>query len=652
MCGITGFFDKMRSSPKERMEATIIAMTDRIVHRGPDSNGFWVDPEHGVALGHRRLSIVDLSQEGHQPMMSHGGRYMIVFNGEVYNHKQLRERLEREAPEAVSRLRGHSDTEIMLACIGVWGLRNAVEQFVGMFSFALYDRRERKLHLVRDRMGEKPLYFGWAQDAFLFGSELKALKAHPGFRPEINRGVLALYLRHNYIPAPYSIYSSVSKLQPGCLLTLDTITNDVAVEPYWSVDRAVSLGKDNPFQGDDDEAIGRLEELLKQSIRQQMVADVPLGAFLSGGIDSSTVVAIMQSISDKPVKTFTIGFFEEGYNEAVHAKAVAKHLGTDHTELYVSPEQAMNVIPLIPSLYDEPFSDSSQIPTFLVAQLARKHVTVSLSGDGGDELFGGYSRYFVTPELWNKMRFVPGAGRKGMAKLIRSIPLDIWNNSFNWLSPIAARTGRAGQIGDKMYKLADLLGEPNSRTFYRSMVSHWNAQQIVKDAVEPATVFQSNVPGPIRHYEEEMMYLDSLTYLPDDILVKVDRAGMGVSLESRIPMLDHRIVEYAWSLPLGLKIRNNTGKWLLRQVLYKYIPREIIDRPKKGFGVPIDHWLRGPLREWAEHLLDERKMQQQGYFHTGPIRQKWAEHLSGKRSWHSYLWDVLMFQAWLEKEAN
>ncbi|MDF2713119.1 MAG: asnB [Paenibacillus sp.] len=653
MCGIAGFIDQSRAASREAMLATVSKMTDKIVHRGPDSSGMWSDSDTGVAMGHRRLSILDLSQEGHQPMISQSGRYHIVFNGEIYNYKLLRHMLEQENSEAVHQLRGSSDTEIMLACMELWGVEEAVKRFVGMFSFALLDRKENRLHLVRDRMGEKPLYYGWGKNVFLFGSELKAIKAHPDAVLEIDRGALTLYLRHNYIPAPYSIYKNIRKMMPGTILTFDLSTRTYKVAPYWTVEQAIGQGKSAIFTGTDVDAVQSLDALIRDSVKQQMVADVPLGAFLSGGIDSTSIVAVMQSQSIKPIKTFTIGFHEEGYNEAEHAKIIAQYLGTDHTEMYISSRQAMDVIPLIPELYDEPFSDSSQIPTFLVAQLAKKHVTVSLSGDGGDELFGGYSRYFTAQRIWRKLDRFPKLGRMGASKFIQSISKDRWDKSFGWLSPLLATSGKSGPVGDKMHKLAGLLGEPTSRTFYKSLISHCDSpESIVIGGSEPDTVFAGRRSEALFEYMEEMMYLDSISYLPDDILVKVDRAGMGVSLESRIPLLDHRIVEFAWRLPLSMKVRNQKGKWLLREVLHQYVPSEMMDRPKKGFGVPIESWLRGPLREWAESMLDESKIRSQGFFDPVPIRQKWEEHISGKRNCHSYLWNILMFQAWYEKQAN
>ncbi|TNJ66709.1 asparagine synthase (glutamine-hydrolyzing) [Paenibacillus hemerocallicola] len=651
MCGIAGFFERSGTRSGDEMVTEIVNMTEKIIHRGPNSSGFWVDPDIGLAMGHRRLSIMDLSAEGHQPMHSQSGRYIIVFNGEIYNYKKIREALETECPDAVAKLRGHSDTEIMLLCIERWGLERAIQQFVGMFSLALWDRERRVLHLARDRMGEKPLYYGWNGNVFFFGSELKAIKAHSKCSMQINRDALTLYLRHNYIPAPYSIYSSMYKLKPGSMLSLNTNTGEIIQNSYWTVEQTVNSSKSAQFTGGDAEAVEKLDSLLKEAVSQQMVADVPLGAFLSGGIDSSAIVALMQSQSAAPIKTFTIGFYEKGYNEAEQAKEVSRHLGTDHTELYVTPREAMDVIPLLPSLYDEPFSDSSQIPTYLVSQLAKRHVTVSLSGDGGDELFGGYGRYFKNDDVWRKISSVPYFGRKGLSKMIRLIPQETWNKHSSWLSPHKA--GGQRHIGDKMYTLAELLSVKDSSRLYRRSISHWQyPESVVIGGHEPVTVFDSVIPKGLSNYYETMMYYDSISYLPDDILVKVDRAGMGVSLESRIPMLDHRVVEFAWRLPLSMKIRDGKGKWLLRQVLHKYVPESLMDRPKQGFSVPIDSWLRGPMREWAEHLIDEDRLNKQGYFQAEPIRRKWTEHLNGTRNWHGYLWDILMFQAWLEEQAK
>ncbi|GAX92058.1 asparagine synthase (glutamine-hydrolyzing) [Effusibacillus lacus] len=650
MCGIAGFISIQSRLTTDELQQQAIKMGESIVHRGPDDSGIWVDAEAGIALAHRRLSIVDLSPEGHQPMVSPSGRYVIVFNGEIYNFCILREELQRSGYS----FRGHSDTEVMLAAIEQFGVEPAIKKFVGMFAFALWDRQERMLILGRDRMGEKPLFYGRIGNSFMFASELKALRNHPDFRSEIDRKALALYMRHNYIPAPYSIYRGIFKLLPGTILTFRSMFPDSELTPvpFWTVREAAEKGVENLFGGSESEAVNRLDQLLRDSVGQQMVADVPLGAFLSGGIDSSTVVAVMQSLSRQPVKTFTIGFHEEGYNEAEHAKAVARHLGTDHTELYVSLEQAMDVIPRLPVLYDEPFSDSSQIPTFLVSQLARQHVTVSLSGDGGDELFGGYNRYFWGRNIWSKIGSIPKPFRQLAARGLTVLSPQTWNSLYAAVAPLVPNRFKLQLPGDKLHKLADILAVESPEAMYRDLVSHWkNPTAVVLDTVEPKTVLNEQQSwAHLPDFTQRMMYLDMMTYLPDDILVKVDRASMGVSLESRVPMLDHRIVEFAWTLPLAMKIRNDQGKWLLRQVLYKYVPKELIERPKMGFGVPIDTWLRGPLRQWAEQLLDEERLRREGFFNPVPIRQKWAEHQSGKRNWQYYLWDVLMFQAWLEQQ--
>lgn len=650
MCGITGFIDLSRGTSHQGLQRTIIQMTNQLYHRGPDDQGIWADAEVGLAFGHRRLSIIDLSPEGHQPMISVSGRYVIVFNGEIYNFKVLRDKLAKET--GCLKLRGQSDTEVMLAAIEAWGLDTAVKNFIGMFAFALLDRKMQQLYLVRDRLGEKPLYYGLLNNTFIFGSELKALRAHPVFDADINHDALALLLRHNYIPAPYTIYKGVNKLTPGTILTLSLADSaHTSVKTYWSAKQVANVGLANLFEGDESEAVNQLDLLLRDAIKQQMVADVPLGAFLSGGIDSSTVVALMQAQSSQPVKTFSIGFYEAGYNEAKHAKAVAKHLKTEHTELYITSQQAMDVIPKLPALYDEPFSDSSQIPTHLVALLARQHVTVSLSGDGGDELFGGYNRYFWGTSIWNKIgRISPGL-RRQISKGIRSASPQTWNRLLAGVNSILPTKLKQQLPGDKLHKIADILCVESPEALYHSLISHWKSpSKIVTNSSEPLTALTNQEDwGNLNDFVQKMMYLDTVTYLPDDILVKVDRACMGVSLESRIPLLDHRVVEFAWRLPNSLKIRDGQGKWILRQVLYQYVPRELIERPKMGFGVPIDHWLRGPLREWAEELINEKRLRQEGFFNPSEIRQKWQEHCSGKRNWQYYLWDILMFQAWLEE---
>jgi asparagine synthase (glutamine-hydrolysing) len=652
MCGISGFLDWTHRSGNQELQATVLEMVNTLRHRGPDDSGAWSDAEAGVALGHRRLSIVDLSSEGQQPMRSACGRYVISLNGEVYNFKALRRELEGWGYE----FRGHSDTEVMLSGISQWGLLQAVERFNGMFAFALWDRQERKLHLVRDRLGEKPLYYGWMGKTFLFGSELKALRAHSSFKREINHDALALYLRHSYIPAPYSIYRNVFKVQPGMIVTVDTAdgVGSVASMCYWSARTAAERGVAEPFSGSYQDAVAQLDELLADAVKLRMHADVPLGAFLSGGLDSSTIVALMQAHNDKPVQTFTIGFYETGYNEAQNAKAVAHHLGTAHTELYVRPEEAMAVIPRLATLYDEPFSDSSQIPTFLISELARRDVTVSLSGDGGDELFAGYSRYFLGLKVWQTIGRIPPRLRGLAATCLTMLSPTSWETIYRGLDLLMPKKLRQQNPVEKVYKLADILRTESQETLYLGLVSHWKASaSIVLNALEPPTVFTDPAQrANLQDFTRRMMYLDTVTYLPDDILVKVDRASMGVSLEARVPFLDHRVVEFAWQIPLSMKIRNGQGKWVLRQLLHRYVPKALVERPKMGFGVPLDTWLRGPLREWADTLLDEKQLRDQGFFDPYPIRKVWDEHLSGQMDWQYHLWDVLMFQAWLEHERQ
>lgn len=646
MCGITGFWDISKQFSGEHLYETSQKMSKALLHRGPDDGGIWTDVEVGIALGHRRLSIVDLSPSGHQPMMSANGRYVVVFNGEIYNFLELR----RELTQLGHYFRGHSDTEIMLASFSEWGLDKAIQRFNGMFAFVLWDRQERILHLGRDRLGEKPLYYGWQGSTFLFTSELKALKAHPNFRAEINRDAITQFLRYGYFPAPYSIYQGIYKLLPGTLLSWNGVDAHPDPVTYWSARKVAELGIAEPFMGSESEAVIQLEALLREAVGLRMVADVPLGAFLSGGIDSSTIVALMQVQSSQPVKTFTIGFNEEAYNEAKHAKAVAQHLGTDHTELYVNPKQALEVIPKLPILYDEPFSDVSQIPTFLVSQLAKQQVTVSLSGDGGDELFTGYNRYLLGRKIWKAIGWIPATLRKNSARALTSVSPESWNRGFANVNAFLPTRIKQPEFGNKLHTFSEIMALPNPKAIYTRLVSHWeDPRALVIDSLEAPTTLSNSQNWPhLPDFTQCMMYLDTVTYLPDDILVKVDRASMGVSLEGRIPFLDHRLVEFAWRLPLSMKIRNGQGKWLLRQVLYKYVPPTLVERPKVGFGVPIDSWLRGPLRDWAEVLLNENRLKDEGFFNPKPIREKWQEHLSGTASWEYRLWDVLMFQAWLE----
>jgi asparagine synthase (glutamine-hydrolysing) len=664
MCGFVGFL-----SPQAAQwgETVLQRMASSIVRRGPDDAGYWLDAGAGVGLGHRRLAVVDLSPAGHQPMVSGSGRYVIAFNGEIYNHLDLRSGLEGMGCRAALAMtgagwRGHSDTETLLAGFDAWGVEGTVQKCIGMFAFAVWDKQDQMLTLGRDRLGEKPLYYGWQGQgegaAFLFGSELKALKAHPAFNAEVDRGALCLLMRHGYIPAPHSIYQGIFKLQPGCLLTLSLAQRTPKLTTFWSGKSVVEQGLAQPFAGTPDQAVDALESLLKDAVRKQMMADVPLGAFLSGGVDSSTIVALMQSVAKEqggtPVKTFTIGFNEAGYNEAEHAKAVARHLGTDHTELYVSSQQAIDVIPQLPGLYCEPFADSSQIPTFLVSQMARAHVTVSLSGDAGDELFGGYGRYPFADKVWNKVAKVPAGLRNLAAGALTSVSPSAWNRVLVPVQGLLPARLAKANMGDKLHKGAALLGVNSAVELYRLLVSLWvDPSAVVIGGVEPLTVLTDPACQPATdHFVQQMMALDMLSYLPDDILCKVDRAAMGVSLETRVPMLDHKVVEFAWSLPLDYKVRGGVGKWPLREVLYRHVPRGLIERPKVGFAIPLDEWLRGPLRGWAEQLLDEARLRQEGYFYPTPIRQKWAEHLSGQRNWAPHLWSVLMFQAWLENQSN
>lgn len=641
MCGIAG----MMFCRDSELRSIVSRMVEMIRYRGPDDGGVWCDPSIGLGLGHARLSILDLSPAGRQPMESASGRYVIVFNGEIYNHLELRGQL------AGLPWRGHSDTETLLAAFETWGVEKALQAVVGMFALALWDRVERRLVLARDRIGEKPLYYGWSNGTFLFASELKALDAYPGWRPEIDRDALALFMRYAYVPLPYSIYTGIRKLLPG---TYTTISLACAASywpepiPYWSA--AAVAGQARRCDWTDSMAADELARLLSRAVKGQMVADVPLGALLSGGIDSSTVVAIMQASSSRPVKTFSIGFREDDYNEAPGAKAVAEHLGTDHTELYVSAADALAVIPLLPSMYDEPFGDSSAIPTHLVARLAKQQVTVALSGDGGDELFGGYNRYSWGSSIWRRIARVP-APMRAIAAWALTVPSpEQWDRIGKMLRTELPPSLQMATLGEKVHKLASVLDSGSQTELYRRLLSLQRETVSLVIGAQDKPIWadaQAQQLGE-RDFSEEMMLHDLVGYLTDDILTKVDRAAMAISLETRMPLLDHRLVEFSWSLPLSMKIRaESRGKWLLRQVLYRYVPEHLVERPKMGFGIPLDSWLRGSLRDWAEALLDESRLKRDGYFRPDAIRAKWQEHLSGRRNRQYWLWNVLMFQVWL-----
>lgn len=645
MCGLTGFLQPAGFDATSAA-AQVMAMTDRIRHRGPDDSGVWTDAEAGIALGHRRLSILDLSAAGHQPMLSASGRWVIAYNGEIYNHLELRRTL--EAAGAAPAWRGHSDTETLLAAIETWGVDTALKRSVGMFVFAAWDRAERTLWLARDRMGEKPLYYGWQGDAFLFGSELKALRAHPAFAAQVDRGSLALLLRHNYVPAPYSIHEGIRKLPPGTWLRLGPSQRDAEPVPYWSLADVAERGMAAPFAGSDDDAVGALQQVLGNAVRGQMAADVPLGALLSGGIDSTLITSLMQENSPRRVRTFTIGFEEGEYDEARHARAVATHLGTEHTELRLSGQDALALVPRLPDIYDEPFADSSQLPTYLVMQLARQHVTVALSGDAGDELFGGYNRYFLGPKVWSRIGWMPLALRRTLGRGLTALPAATLNRM---LGPLARHAGVA-LPGDKAHKLGARLRHVRDQDdLYLSLVSEWpDPAAMVQGGSMPPNLLDDRSRWPrLSDPVARMMALDGLTYLPDDILAKVDRAAMAVSLETRAPFLDRDVMEFAWTLPMHMKLRDGRGKWILRKLLDRHVPRALVERPKMGFGIPLDQWLRGPLRDWAEALLDEARMRREGYLDPVPVRAAWQRHLRGEASYGYRLWSVLMFQAWLEQ---
>lgn len=646
MCGIAGVWDPSGRLATTDLDSLVGRMIVSLRHRGPDDEGSWVDPKAGVALATRRLAVIDLTEEGHQPMASASGRYMLAFNGEIYNHGDLR----RELQALGHGFRGRSDTEVLIEGVDRWGLWKTLERVNGMFALAVWDRHERRLHLARDRLGEKPLYYGRIGGGFAFASEVKALRVHPGFRADVDRDALALFLRHKYVPAPRTIYRGIAKLPPATVLTLDgTRSGEPVPVPYWSLGEAAEHGLAEPIRETTPVVVDELASLLGDAVARRMVADVPLGAFLSGGVDSSTVVALMQAHSDRPIRTFTIGFTDPSWDESADARRVARYLGTDHTELVASPGEATAVIPRLADVYDEPFADSSQIPTLLVSELARREVTVALSGDGGDEVFGGYNRYAWTPAVWRRFGWLPQPARRGLAAALTSVSPAGWDRAMRLVEPVLPRSSRQRIAGEKLHKLARSLTARGPDEMYAVLISHWD---------DPASVaigasVNGAVAGPeVRGFTRRMMLLDTSGYLPDDILVKLDRATMAVSLEGRVPYLDHRVVEFAWRLPLAMRVRGATGKWILRRVLDRYVPRSMVERPKMGFGVPIGAWLRGPLREWAEELLAADRIRREGYLRPELVRAVWADHLSGRRNRQYELWDVLMFQSWLEASVR
>ncbi len=647
MCGITGILDFSRTISGDALASTCGSMADALRHRGPDDRGVWTDPSAGVALGHRRLSILDLSPLGHQPMTSGSGRFVVTYNGELYNFADLRGKLGGHA------LRGRSDTEVMLAAFDEWGVEASLPRFNGMFALGVWDTRERVLWLARDRFGEKPLYYGRIGRALVFGSELKAICRFPGFAADVDRGALTQMLRFGYVPAPSCIFHGMRKLPAATCLRIAREA-DVGGAPaaYWSLEDVAREGLAHPYGGTDADAAEELDRLLQAAVQLRMMADVPLGAFLSGGIDSSTVVAMMQASSGRKVRTFTIGFTEAAYNEAESAREVAAHLGTDHTELYVQPPDAQAVIPLLPALYDEPFADSSQIPTFIVARLARAHVTVALSGDGGDELFGGYNRYFWGESVWRALRSIPRPVRASLARVLRRPEATRVDAGIAWLQRYAPSHLRVRAPGALVAKVTELLSVQSSDELFFGLLSAWKDPSSVTGVAEPAHRLLQGSPVTLGDFAAEMMCADARTYLPDDILVKVDRAAMGVSLETRVPFLDPAIARFAWSLPKRLKMRRGVGKVLLRTVLAKHVPRSLFERPKMGFGVPIAAWLQGPLRDWAESLLAESRLRQEGFLDPRSVQQKWANLLAGGRNSEQPVWAVLMFQAWLAESRK
>lgn len=638
MCGIVGILTL--GTAAYDLAARIATMSKSLTHRGPDSVGDWIDKSSGVGFGHRRLSVIDLSPAGAQPMISHDQRYVLTFNGEIYNNAALR----RDLNGIV--WRGHSDTEVFLAAICAWGLVEALTRASGMFAFGLWDRHERRLTIARDRLGEKPLYYGRIGAEFVFASELKAICALPDMALEINPEAVSLMIRYGYVPTPYSIYKAIEKLPPGTLLQVSRKCNVSGPQAWWSITSVIGRGLRTPAELSDLEATDRLEEILTSSVKSQMASDVPLGAMLSGGIDSSTIAALMQAHSARPVKTFSVGFTENLYDESKYAAKVAQYLHTDHTELIISPQEAMQAIPNLSEIYDEPFGDSSQIPTALICALTRRHVTVCLSGDGADEVFGGYNRYIMGAYYWNTFQPIPMTIKKAVAKFVLSISANTFNSILARMNPFLPKSIRLSNPGEMLHKLASIMDAPSADIVYRRLVSQCDEKTKPTNTITPDAFLDDSRRWPqLPHFAERMMALDSLTYLPDDILVKVDRASMAASLETRAPYLNERVIEFAWKLPMHQKIRAGQGKWLLRQVLDRYVPKQFIDRPKQGFGIPLADWLRGPLRGWAEDLLSPSKLSSDGLLNSARVQTMWKAHLKGSNYQHA-LWNILMYQAW------
>ena len=647
MCGVTGFLIDSKFSSSMNYDAVIKKMTDSIKHRGPNDSGSWNSLLDGIFLGHRRLSILDLSEAGHQPMESSNDRYVIAFNGEIYNHLQIRSEIEK-IDKNIS-WKGHSDTETILCAFEIFGIETSIKKFIGMFAFSLWDKKNKVLTLVRDRLGEKPMYYGWQKTThgkvFLFGSELKALKSFPNIDLRVDRGSLSLFLKHAYIPNPYSIYEDIFSLEPGQILQVSQLNKEPIISEYWNASEIIKKGSTQEYKRTPKQAVKDLKNLLRNTIKSQMISDVPLGAFLSGGIDSSSVVSIMQEQSSMPVKTFTIGFNEQGFDEAKYAKSIAEHLGTDHTELYINANDALKVIPDMHSIYCEPFADPTQIPNFIVSKLANKDVTVALSGDGGDELFGGYSRYDHINRIWKNINYFPLITRNLISKILK-YPLKEKSIYTKY------RSETLTNLSKKIISGTNLIESETIHKLYLHVITQIPfPEEVVHGGYLKETKLDNLKPnfGDISNLEK-MMATDTINYLPDDILTKVDRAAMKTSLETRVPFLDHNIVEFAWKLPISFKVKDGESKWLLHQILKDFLPESLTKREKMGFSVPIHKWIRGPLKEWCEELLNKDRLKSEGFFDEEIVSNKWEEHLSGKVNNITFLWPILMFQSWLENE--